>query len=95
MRKGNMIKHKRYMDICLYITDAFDYGHGVRVKVDVWNMAFVESFNTGQKLILNIAKKDKDIKPSSGRLTDFSQWEMLSGPQLVDQCYRYSQWSQC
>lgn len=92
MRKGYFIKHKNYLDICLEITHCFDYGHGYELKVNVWNMAFVNSYNTGEKLRLNIAKLPKDIKEAVSRNTSVEQWLILRGRSLMDQYYRYSNW---
>lgn len=92
LRKGYFIKHKRYLDICLEITNCFDYGHGYDLKVNIWNMGFVNSYHTGQKMRLNIAKLPQDIKETAERNTSCDEWQVLRGPSLMDQCYRNSKW---
>lgn len=92
MRKGNFIKHEKYMDICLELVNVFDYGHGYAIKAKVWNMGFINSFPVGQNWRLNIAKNEKDIKSGAGRNTQIGEWQILSGTALMDQCYRNSNW---
>jgi hypothetical protein len=90
MKPGQFLKHKNYLDICLKLTHVFDYGHGYEIKADIWNMAFVESYPLGEKMRLNIAKDEKDIK--IGRNTHMSEWLILRGNSTMDKCYRYSKW---
>lgn len=90
MRPGQFIKHKRYMDICLEIKSCHDYGHGIEIKVEAWNMGFVDSFPLGIKFRVNIAKTEKDIKESSGRNTQLSEWQRLSD--RTAKCFRNCEW---
>lgn len=94
LRTGFIIKHKNYLDICLKLIDVFDYGHGYKLKTEVWNMGFVESFNTGQKRQLNLAKKPEDIKDKAGRYTSQDEYLVLQGHGLNEKCYRYGTWGE-
>lgn len=92
MKRGEFIKHERYLDICLEILSVFDYGHGYKIKTKIWNMAYVDSYPIGQNMQLNIAKDPKDIKSSAGRNTSMKEWQILRGVAILDRCYRYSKW---
>lgn len=92
IRSGDFIKHEKFMDVCLLVTDAFDYGHGVKVKGTWWNLGQNTSYPIGIKAVINIAKKEADIKPQSGRRTHIKQWGILAPECRTDACYRYSRW---
>ncbi len=90
MRPGNLIKHERYLDIYLRLVKVFDYGHGYEIKAEVWNMAYIESYNTGEKIRLNMAKDQKDLKAKAGRNTHLGEW-LIARPSDIT-CQRYAEW---
>lgn len=74
--KGSYIKHFKFMDVCIKVINCFDYGHGVTVTGQWWNLGQVNSFPINPRGVrdirLNIAKHPKDLK--KGRSTLLKDW---------------------
>ena len=90
IKNGDLIKHEKFLDVCLEVRDVFDYGHGLKIRGVWWNMGFVESYSMGITVTLNVAKNSTDI--ASYRRTDISQWQVLSHESFLDSCFRNSKW---
>lgn len=90
IKKHDFIKHEKFLDVCIEVTSVYDYGHGLRIRGNWWNIGFVDSQPINCSVSLNIAKNVDDIK--SYRSTDLSQWLMLSYESFTDQCFRNSKW---
>lgn len=89
IRKGDYIRYKDTMDVCLYVTKVFDYGHGLRIKGMWWNMAFETSYPIGYTVSLNF-KKDASEVSNTPKLP-LSDWQILrSWP--TPECVRYGNW---
>lgn len=79
---GRFIKHKSFKDVCVEVTYVQDSGADLVVIGIFWNLAFVESFSIGEKVVLAISKeKDK-----------MNEWQVLSPECYKDKCFRYSIW---
>ena len=91
--KGDFIRHKRFLDVCLRVTNAFDYGHGLEIKASWWNMAFVNSYPIGHGYGKRINfKKDKD-RESKALKQWVGDWEILRTPS-PPACLRDGKWAE-
>lgn len=88
IRKGDFIKHEKFLDACFEVKKCYDYGHGIVVTGVWWNQGFVESFSLGIKGKIEIAKLDS--ARNSKRKTSVSEWLKLSGISKLDSCLRFS-----
>ncbi len=77
---GKFIKHKKFIDICINITYMDTNNSSLIIHGIFWNLGFVESFNIGKKVNLNIINKN--------------EWLILSDKGMKDKCFRYSKWSE-
>ena len=80
------------MDVCLKVTNVFDYGHGIKIKADWWNMAYVESFPLGFGYThrVNLAKYNDDKSMKKSNKSYIGDWEILLGEPPL--CIRYGNW---
>lgn len=89
--KVRLMRHKKFLDMCLKVTNWFDYGDGIAIKAEWWNMGFVNSFplGYGYNKRLNLSKTLIGVggKAHKGYIKD---WEMLSGEEVS--CLRNGNW---
>jgi hypothetical protein len=74
-----VIRHKRFMDVCVLVTKSFDVGHKLKVKGKWVNMAYVRSYELGVNAKFDVAK------------SDLKDWEYCVSPEGKE-CLRYAEW---
>lgn len=76
--KNRIIKHTRNKDVCYDVLKCFDAGHKVKLKVEVLNMGYVESYRLNISINIVIMKED------------YGNWHMCIEPSA--DCLRYVEW---
>lgn len=82
------IQHKNSLDVCLLITHCFDYGHGLSLKGEWWNMGYAASWPLGISKRLNLAK-EIEHKGGKAKKGCIKEWEVLNGQSV---CLRKGEW---
>lgn len=92
IKPGSFIKHERFIDVCIYVKKAYDYGHGMEIKAVWWNMGFTKSYCIGYRQRLNIAKNKTYL--SKQRRTAIQDWEFLATRDQLFDCLRHAPWQE-
>lgn len=89
VNSGDFIKHEKFLDVCIKVQQVVENEKGFKVLGTFWNQAYVSSFCTGQRVVVDIAL-NKDYVDDFRR-TSVEEWEILRAENSTA-CLRKGSW---
>ena len=71
MKSNIFIKHKKYVDVCCLVLKHFNTGTKHKLKIQWWNLGYVNSHNMGYTQNIIIEHSDLKNWQWTGEMTPF------------------------